>query len=551
MFRHVLIIFAIVFTSQLKAQVPCSVEQIGQLDACLLDLRNTFYADDGYAEIGLEFPYLSSQGPYDLQINGIIFENQYLYSPIDLCCSEIYPSDLGFDFEQPGTYQISLESISHVDNDCSPAVGSPLLSQTITILPQPTFDLKYTCLPNGDVKLDIVLTSNLEPYTDLFFNTFNFSSSNTLIDAAAIGDTIHSETQTLVTNETHIITISDCISFNDYVRHEYMHNCVSCTDTIAPTPICQDMTLNLLDQTIEITHFDIDNGSFDDCGVVSLGITETVFDCSDIGQNLVTLEVADGAGNISECTSIVTVNDIGNTCNSCNTLDRSPTIEFSHTEIVGGGFVKIWYRFIDFLSYSHLNPRLEKISSNNFVFLEDSGTIIRTPLGSPPSEGNCFSQLDEFMFLILDPVTNFRDCDRIETSLYFLDGFCDEPYISNSIILNCDNDNDGFDIEVDCNDNNPLQFPGAIEICDGVDNNCDGQIDEGFENIFGDCCPFELNINSTGIASGTYKADHRINTHGTVNTPNVELRAGSEVNLFNGFEVKKGSIFHGHIAPCN
>ena len=43
-----------------------------------------------------------------------------------------------------------------------------------------------------------------------------------------------------------------------------------------------------------------------------------------------------------------------------------------------------------------------------------------------------------------------------------------------------DNDGDGFDATVDCDDDNPSINPDAVEICDQVDNNCDGEIDEGF-----------------------------------------------------------------------
>lgn len=40
-----------------------------------------------------------------------------------------------------------------------------------------------------------------------------------------------------------------------------------------------------------------------------------------------------------------------------------------------------------------------------------------------------------------------------------------------------DKDNDKFVASLDCNDNDPAIRPGAVEICDGVDNNCDGIID--------------------------------------------------------------------------
>jgi hypothetical protein len=41
-----------------------------------------------------------------------------------------------------------------------------------------------------------------------------------------------------------------------------------------------------------------------------------------------------------------------------------------------------------------------------------------------------------------------------------------------------DADGDGVSAALDCDDKNPKTHPGAIELCDGVDNNCNGQIDE-------------------------------------------------------------------------
>jgi PKD repeat protein len=72
---------------------------------------------------------------------------------------------------------------------------------------------------------------------------------------------------------------------------------------------------------------------------------------------------------------------------------------------------------------------------------------------------------------------------------------------SKTLIVCQDIDEDGFCTEQgDCDNNDPNIYPGAPELCDGKDNDCDGQIDEDFvgvvENLGQPC--------GIGACAGTY-----------------------------------------------
>lgn len=66
-----------------------------------------------------------------------------------------------------------------------------------------------------------------------------------------------------------------------------------------------------------------------------------------------------------------------------------------------------------------------------------------------------------------------------------------------------DADADGYDTTTDCNDDDANVNPAAAEVCDGLDNNCDGNIDEGFEGVDGDSdgytCTYDCNDQNGAI----------------------------------------------------
>ena len=65
-----------------------------------------------------------------------------------------------------------------------------------------------------------------------------------------------------------------------------------------------------------------------------------------------------------------------------------------------------------------------------------------------------------------------------------------------------DLDGDGFASNVDCDDNNPNVYPGADELCNNLDDNCDGNVDESITLV-----PYYLDNDNDGYGDDNNSVD--------------------------------------------
>jgi hypothetical protein len=154
---------------------------------------------------------------------------------------------------------------------------------------------------------------------------------------------------------------------------------------------------------------------------------------------------------------------------SCNGLDDDCD------GAIDDGAMTTWYRDADYDGYGDPNDTLESCDwQEGYV---DNGL-------------DCDDQNPD-----INPDRN-EHCDGVDNDC---DGQVDEaPVEDGQYVYYLDQDRDGYGGEIwrfcseldplpegitaqggDCDDDDPDVHPGAVEVCDGVDNDCDGELDEG------------------------------------------------------------------------
>jgi len=182
---------------------------------------------------------------------------------------------------------------------------------------------------------------------------------------------------------------------------------------------------------------------------------------------------------------------------------------------VGGNFlVASTTGYTDLTAFSNL-------SSVNGDLIISSNTTLETleGLNSLTSIGGSLSiqdnssltninALENVTSIGVDPINNvsieisdnisLSDCCGIQDIIASPGAFTGDVFLSNNQTgcqteteiadANCapdpDDDMDGVTVGGgDCDDNDPNNFPGNTEVCDGQDNNCDGETDEGLSGL--------------------------------------------------------------------
>ena len=99
---------------------------------------------------------------------------------------------------------------------------------------------------------------------------------------------------------------------------------ISVIDNSTPVVICDNNLVVVLSSNgeAEIEPSDIDLNSYDNCGIASYTLSDSLFDCTDLGFNLVTMTVTDIHNNVNSCSVVVEVkpgNNIGFTLTTTGT----------------------------------------------------------------------------------------------------------------------------------------------------------------------------------------------------------------------------------------
>ena len=116
---------------------------------------------------------------------------------------------------------------------------------------------------------------------------------------------------------------------------------ITVRDAMGPTMLCKPVTINLnAAGQATLTVAQIDNGSYDNCAIVTKVLGQSTFSCDNVGVNSVILGGVDASNNKGTCTATVTVRDpivpVAKCKNLTANLDVNGSVSIAATTVDNG-----------------------------------------------------------------------------------------------------------------------------------------------------------------------------------------------------------------------
>ena len=255
-------------------------------------------------------------------------------------------------------------------------------------------------------------------------------------------------------------------------------------DSILPTLSVQNLVLYLDSFGKAYTHVDsADNGTFDNCGIASLTLSQDTFDCSHVGDNTITFTATDKNNNQNSTTLTITVYD---------TL--APTLVLQQDTVYLDTAAYAFIVDTDIIAYSYDNCGIDSVLISQTEFGLGDTSVVTVWVTLKDKNGNQTGPDSVLVYVMISD----SDSDGI---MDYLEGGGDNDGDGVNDYLDLDSDNDGLldfvendfqDFKVDSDvDGTPDYLDldsdgdGIFDVfeTDGVDGDVDGVVGVGMPMV--------------------------------------------------------------------